>query len=258
MPHRDTRHSPSRHSPTSLIEAFGRRVPEYVSGRPDYPEALLAELPEAAVIVELGAGTGKFTRLLARTGARVIAVEPQPAMAAHIPTAPNIEAVAGTAEQVPLPDACADLVCCATAFHWFDYARATAEILRIARPGAHLALIWNLRDAREPWVADVNRLLDAYRSGPHRWASGQWRTILGDVRFELVRESEHPFVHRMPPRGIVDRVLSSSFIAALPPSEQDTVRQEVLEVIAACPDLADADEIGFPYVCRLYLLRCLG
>lgn len=255
MPHRDTHHSASHRSP---IEAFGRRVPEYVSGRPDYPEALLADLPEAEEIVELGAGTGKFTRLLAQTGARIVAVEPQPAMAARIPAAPGIQVLAGTAEEIPLPDASADLVCCATCFHWFDYARATAEILRIARPGAHLALIWNVRDASVPWVCEVGRLLDAYRGVPHRYESGQWRTILGDVRFALVRETGHPFVHRMPVRGIVDRVLSSSFIAALPQSEQDAVRQRVLDIVVAHPQLAGAGEIEFPYVSKLYLLRCSG
>jgi SAM-dependent methyltransferase len=241
---------------TSVIGAFGRRVPEYLAGRPDYPEALLADLPKASVIVELGAGTGKFTRLLARTGARIFAVEPQPAMAVHIPAAPNIEVVAATAEQIPLPAASADLVCCATSFHWFDYDKATAEIVRITRPRGHLALVWNARDARAPWVADVNRLLDAHRGAPHHSSTGHWRAILRDARFELVRESEYPFEHRMPPGGIVDRVLSSSFIAALPQAEQDAVRQEVLGVIAAYPELAGADEIGFPYVSRLYLLRC--
>jgi SAM-dependent methyltransferase len=241
---------------TSVIGAFGRRVPEYLSGRPDYPDALLADLPGAAVIVELGAGTGKFTRLLARTGARIVAVEPQPAMAAHIPPSTHIEVVAGTAERIPVPDASADLICCATSFHWFDYARATAEIVRVARPGAHLALIWNLRDDRVAWVRDVNRLFDAYGGEAHRYGKGQWRAILSDARFEFLRESEHPFEHRMPPGGIVDRVLSTSFIAALAPGEQDTVREKVLAIVDAYSELAAASEIGFPYVSKLYLLRC--
>jgi SAM-dependent methyltransferase len=241
---------------TSVIGAFGRRVPEYLSGRPDYPEAILADLPSARVIVELGAGTGKLTRLLARTGARIIAVEPQPAMAAHIPAAPSIEVVAGVAERIPLPAASADLICCASSFHWFDYARATEEILRVARPGGYLALIWNLRDNRAAWVRDVGRLLDAYGSEARRYGKRHWRTILTDARFEFLRESEHPFVHRMPPSGIVDRVLSTSFIAALPQAEQDVVRHRALDIIAAHPELAAASEIEFPYVSKLYLLRC--
>jgi SAM-dependent methyltransferase len=239
----------------AVIDAFGRCAKEYVSGRPEYPDALLADLPHADIIVELGAGTGKFTRLLTRTGARIIAVEPQPAMAAHIPLAANVEVVGGTAEQIPLADTSADLVCCATAFHWFDYARATAEIVRIARPGAHLALVWNVRDRRVPWVAEIDRLTDAYRTCPVR-NGVRHRQILDDGRFELVCESAYPFEHRMPPSGIVDRVLSTSFIAALPEGEQEAVREKVLAIIAAHSELAAASEIGFPYICRLYLLRC--
>lgn len=246
----------------SAIEAFGRRSAEYVSGRPEYPDALLGDLPPADVIVELGAGTGKLTALLARSGAsRIIAIEPQPAMASHIPAAANVEIVIGTAEQIPAADASADLVCAGTAFHWFDYDKATKEILRIARPGAHLALIWNKRDERVPWVGEITGLFQSYRGPdvPHRDGGGIDR-ILSDTRFELVREREHAFEHRMLPDGIVDRVLSTSYIAALPPAQQEVVVQKVRAIISADPELAkaaaSAAEIGFPYVCKLYLLRC--
>jgi SAM-dependent methyltransferase len=91
----------------STIDAFGRCVGEYLTGRPDYPEALLEDLPRAALVVDLGAGTGKFTRLVARTGARVVAVEPQAAMAAHIASGASVDVVVATAEQIPLAGACA-------------------------------------------------------------------------------------------------------------------------------------------------------
>jgi SAM-dependent methyltransferase len=175
-------------------------------------------------------------------------------MAAHIPAVAKVQVLAGTAEAIPLPAASADLICSATAFHWFDYDKATAEILRIARPGAYLALVWNVRDQGIPWVAEIDRLTDVYRAGDQ--PRGDHRQILGDGRFELVRETEHRFEHRMPVGSIVDRVLSTSFIAALPESEQEAVREKVLAVIASNPGLAGASEIGFPYICRLYLLRC--
>ncbi|HVO16064.1 MAG TPA: SAM-dependent methyltransferase, partial [Alphaproteobacteria bacterium] len=62
----------------AVVDRFGSRANEYAAGRPEYPDAVLDDLPlrDARVIVELGAGTGKFTRTLARTGKRVIAVEP--------------------------------------------------------------------------------------------------------------------------------------------------------------------------------------
>ena len=239
----------------SVIDAFGRCVGEYLTGRPDYPEALLEDLPRAALVVDLGAGTGKFTRLVSRTGARVVAVEPQSAMAAHIAREANVQVVVATAEQIPLAGGCVDLVCCATAFHWFDYAKATAEVARILKPGAHLALIWNVRDDRVPWVAAVGALLDARGKEAHRFRKGRWRAILDDCRFAYLGARDHPFSHRMRVDGIVDRVLSTSFIADLGEEERESVRKEVFAIIGAHPELRQAREIRFPYVAKLYLLR---
>jgi SAM-dependent methyltransferase len=144
-------------------------------------------------------------------------------------------------------------VCCAAAFHWADYARATAEIARILKPGARLALIWNVRDDRVPWVAAVGALLDARAKQAHRYHQGRWRAILDDP-LDLPWRAE-PIVHRMPVDGIVDRVLSTSFIAALAQEEGETVRKEVIAIIGAHPELRQARKIRFLYVAKLSLLR---
>jgi SAM-dependent methyltransferase len=236
---------------------FAKRVAEYVAGRPDYPPALLDALPRAATVVELGAGTGKFTQSLVGRARRIVAVEALPEMAARIGQGggSGVEVLIAKAEQVPLPDACADLVCCATAFHWFDYPAAADEIHRLLKPGGHLALIWNRRDDRVPWVAAYSALVESYARDARSFGSGHWREIFKDNRFAKAGERSFPFTYPMPVTGIADRALSTSYIAQLPEGEQAALRARIDDLIAAHAELRDATEIAFPYVSLLYLLR---
>ncbi len=107
-------------------------------------------------MLDLGAGTGKLTALLAGLGAEVTAVEPDPAMLAELRRGlPSVRALAGSAEQIPLPDASVDAVLCGQALHWFDLSRALPEIARVLVPGGTLGGLWNSDDDRVPWVAGL-------------------------------------------------------------------------------------------------------
>ncbi|MFZ5792315.1 MAG: class I SAM-dependent methyltransferase [Pseudomonadota bacterium] len=240
----------------TAAEGFAKRVTEYEAGRPDYPAAVLADLPlaGAGTVVDLGAGTGKFTRLLASSGRRVVAVEPIPEMAERIAAGLAVEVVTGSAEAIPLPDGSADLLCCAQSFHWFDYDQAVPEIWRVLAPAGHLALIWNVRDERVPWVAALTQLFDRYAGGARRYASGAWRRILADPRFLFLRTTHHAFSHRTDADGLYDRVLSTSFIAAMSEAEQAQVLVEVDRLLADHPEIIANGSVEFPYVCELHLL----
>jgi SAM-dependent methyltransferase len=140
-----------------LRNAFGEVAGEYDRLRPGpSPEALDWLLPPAANdVLEIGAGTGILTRLLAERVPHVVAVEPDDRMRAHLPEAPAIEVRAGWAEALPAPDACVDVVIAASAWHWVDEERAVPEVARVLRPGGRLALVWNGPDRSVDWMRSL-------------------------------------------------------------------------------------------------------
>lgn len=126
--------------------SFDRAAVEYERGRPGWPPAVLDLLPVAddATVLDLGAGTGKLTRVLADRYARVIAVEPLAELRAILAGRVSDAHVRdGRAEAIPLEDAAVDAVFAGQAFHWFATDEAVAEIARVLRPGGVLALLWN-------------------------------------------------------------------------------------------------------------------
>jgi ubiquinone/menaquinone biosynthesis C-methylase UbiE len=117
-------------------------------------------LGPGSVVCDVAAGTGKLTRLLVPSGARVIAVEPVREMRAQLEVAaPSAHVLEGLAESLPLREASVDCVTAAQSFHWFDYERAVPELARVIRPGGVLAVIRNLRDERDPLVAALNEVI---------------------------------------------------------------------------------------------------
>jgi SAM-dependent methyltransferase len=145
---------------------FARAADVYERARPEYPpEAVIwvadrLELRPGRVVVDVGAGTGKLTRLLVPTGARVVAIEPQEEMLAVLREAvPEAEALEGSAESLPLADGFAEAVTAASAFHWFEPSRALPEIARVLRPGGRLALVFNTRDPEDALQRELTELL---------------------------------------------------------------------------------------------------
>ncbi|PVZ07635.1 methyltransferase family protein [Actinomycetospora cinnamomea] len=162
--------------------AFGAAADDYDRLRPaPAPEALGWLLPSPDVtMLDLGAGTGLLSRALAAEGVTdVVAVEPDDLMRAVLAArGPGVRALAGTAEEIPLPDRSVDAVLVASAWHWFDHERATAEVARVLRPGGVLGLLWSAADPGVGWIAELGRVgrVEAPRSAP---------TMTGEFTVEL-------------------------------------------------------------------------
>jgi ubiquinone/menaquinone biosynthesis C-methylase UbiE len=218
---------------------FDRAADAYEEGRPGYPdqavEWLAGELGLVAgsMVVDLAAGTGKLTRELVRTGARVIAVEPVAGMRSLLAeSCPQAEVVEGTAEELPLPAASADAVTVAQAFHWFDGERALEEIDRVLRPTGKLALIWNVRDMRQPLQAAMEKLLEPHRGSTPSHRSAYWRDAFAATsRFRDADTRRFRQVQRLDIDGLVNRVGSISFVAALPDAERERLLREVRALV---------------------------
>lgn len=134
---------------------FTDRVVDYLKYRPSYPNAVVDLIGERfrlgkdAVIADVGAGTGIFTRQLLNAGYEVFAVEPNHAMRQaaenQLMDFDGFKCIAGSAEQTELPDRQVDLVTAAQAFHWFEFESAQAEFRRVTRPPHRVMLVWNDR-----------------------------------------------------------------------------------------------------------------
>lgn len=248
----------------AAADGFERGAGDYEQSRPSYPAAAVElVVDELAIgpgrrVLDLAAGTGKFTRLLEPTGAELVAVEPVAAMRAQLQAAlPAVSALDGTAEQIPLSDASVDVVVVAQAFHWFDAPLALAEVGRVLRvgdqPPSGLALIWNQQDEEVGWVRRFGEILvDAAGSKPY--VSGtDWPAVVAAAGgFEPLQHRTFDFEAPMTPDLLVTRAASTSFVSALPDDARRACLARVRELAATDPDLVGLDRFGFPYVTHVY------
>jgi SAM-dependent methyltransferase len=218
---------------------FARAADAYERARPSYPEEAVAWMSERcglgaeSTVVDVGAGTGKLTRLLPATGARVIAIEPVAEMRAKLDGLGGVAALDGTAESLPLADAFADVVTVAQAFHWFDHERALPELHRVLRAGGHLVLFWNNRDLSDPVQAAVEEILAPLRGTVTSQLGGTWRDPLArSPLFGPAETREFEYVQRFTADDLRDRVSSTSFVAAMPPDERESLLERVRGVTA--------------------------
>jgi SAM-dependent methyltransferase len=224
---------------------FASAADAYERSRPSYAIEAVADLGLSGRIVDLAAGTGKLTRLLLPYG-EVVAVEPVAEMRAHaVRVAP---AIGATAETLPFRDESVDVVTVGQAFHWFDAPRALAEIARVVRPGGLLALLWNERDNRVPWVEAVTSAIHACDPGTAYEKDIDWPAVVAaSQRFTPVEVRTYAHDHPMDVELVVDRAMSTSYVAAGSDAQRVDLAARIREILAGFEGT-----FAFPHVTTVY------
>jgi SAM-dependent methyltransferase len=223
--------------------AFGGVADAYDRTRPDYPAEAVAHLVDrldlrpGRVVADIGAGTGKLTRLLVPSGAEIHAVEPVDGMRDELARrTPGVAVHAATAEALPFAEASLDAATAAQAVHWFGTAWAD-ELARTLRPGAAVAIVYNRRDPTQPIQHAISAARERVADGAPSYASGRWRVPLegsdalveaGFTGFAWAYERTHD--------EVLDQVRSLAPIGALAPADRERVLAEIGEVLAGEPD----------------------
>lgn len=228
------------HDPThaELARTFGSVAADYDRLRARPPqEALDWLLPERpGVFVDLGAGTGLFTRSITGRAARVIAVEPDERMRAVLAACtPGVEVLAGSAEAIPMPDGAADAVFMSSAWHWVDPEKATQEIARVLRDGGRFGVIWTGRDRETDWLRPEDWFTESGVDRDRDWARsniGQRESALpAGGTFTNIDTQTFLFTQAMTPADLVEMLATHSRIIASPRSAQERGRARAIAAI---------------------------
>ena len=224
--------------------SFGSAAAAYERGRPSYPpEAIDWLLPAGARnVLDLGAGTGKLTTRLVERGLDVVAVDPVPEMLEVLRTSlPETRALLGTAEEIPLEDNSVDAVLVAQAWHWVDPERAIPEVARVLRPGGRLGLVWNTRDERLGWVRELGQIIG--RDGdPVR------DKVTLSAPFTDLARHQVEWTNYLTPQALIDLVSSRSYCITSPAEVRTKTLDQVRELLATHPALANSTGLALPYV----------
>src|SRR6478735_6689219 len=228
--------------------SFGTVAEAYDRGRPAYPEEAVTWLTggEAKVVLELGAGTGKLTRQLVDAGHAVFATDPDEAMLEVLrQRVPEVSARTASAEEIPANDRSVDVVVVAQAFHWFDHELALAEIARVLKPGGHVALVWNSRDERIPWVRKMGDLL-----GRQDLDTSSAQHLVHSDLFGFVEEASFKHWQEVNRETILDLARSRSSYLVMAEAAQE---EHLAEVRAFYADYGRGMAgMQIPYVTRCY------
>lgn len=249
------------HSVHAAAKAYQNVADAYVRGRPEYTNESVMALANAlqvsslSQVVDLGAGTGKFTKHLLPLCPNIYTVEPIAAMRDKQRIFLRDEQILeGHAESIPFPDLSLDCVFVANAFHWFDGAKALKEIHRVLKPAGGLGLIW-LNDGvfTSEWGKYIDEMIAVYEDGAPQRKTGAWVEAFNETRnFQPLNERHLIHNRETTPELVLDRVGSLSFIARLPEKEQEKLMIKVRNLVNTHPQTSGKTSFSIECVTDIY------
>jgi ubiquinone/menaquinone biosynthesis C-methylase UbiE len=233
--------------------SFGGVAEAYERGRPSYPRDAAAWLTseEPLTVLELGAGTGKLTEQLVALGHDVHATDPDPAMLEILQSRlPGVRTTEAVAEEIPGPDSVYDVVVGAQCFHWFDFDKAVPEIVRVLKPGGSVALVWNQRDERIPWVRRLGKII-----GTAEQVDDPSEILKQSLRFLYVETETFKHWQGVDRDSIQDLVRSRSAIAVL---DDESRAAKIAELLAFYDEYGRGmDGMQLPYLTQCFRARVI-
>jgi SAM-dependent methyltransferase len=250
-----------------LSSSFGSAAVAYAEHRPDYARDAVRWALEYAPgrrVLDLGAGTGKLTAGLVALGADVVAVEPDPEMLGELRRAlPEVRALEGGAEAIPLPEGSVDAVVSGNAMHWFDLDVAGPEIARVLAPGGVLAGLWNTLDDRVDWVAGLAEVGGSAAIGP-RDTPASWRARTAAMhlpksgapaRFDSPEQEEFPHGQSRTADSLVATLATRAGMLVMPEPEREEALGRIRDYLASRPETARGEFTLLMLTCVLRVRR---
>ncbi len=241
-----------------LATSFGRAAASYERGRPDYPvEAvawMLERVPAGSRVLDIGAGTGKLTRVVTSLGHQVAAADPDPLMLESLrESVAGVATAVGTAEELPFDDGSFDAVVGGQMWHWVDPAPASREVGRVLAPEGWLGLIWNVRDVRVPWVAEFAGIVGSSAAEELIDKGG---VEVGEPFGDLER-LEVEWTRSMSPETVMEMVWSRSSVIRADDRTRRRIEAGVGELLSAVLGPGDGGEVSLPYRTMAFRARRL-
>ncbi len=245
-------------------KGFGVGASLYQNVRPDYPDAITAWLKDTLglqandLLLDLGAGTGKFLPYLQAISEQIYAADPVEAMLTQLRLHhPDVQTLQAMSDQLPIANDTVRAIFCAQSFHWFATLDTLAELHRVLQSHGHLVLIWNQRDVSVDWVKALADEIFPLEGDTPRYHSGEWQKVFSQQNYfqqqdqTTFRQLHHGTVEQV----VSKRLLSTSFIAALPEPAQQRLKQRFEHIVYDYTGKQAQDEIDFPYTTYVYVFK---